>query len=206
MGIIVIKAGGSMSLLGGLVLAVPMIAIYFLLLLLKKTRDKLVEAFNIYKYKRELNYYYKDSSKNKDIYEIRSFLKSINDREFEYFCANLWCISKGYKATLTQKSRDGGKDVILRDENFNIGYIECKHYAENNNVGIAIAQRLLGAMSDDGADFGVLMTTGRVSSDAWKRSDRITIMDTDTIVGFVGKMSKQDAQMLVYNTKKRIVI
>ena len=195
-----------MDLVGGLILAIPLIVMYFICILIKNAKDRLVEVLDRYKHKRAVNEHYRNKSKVKDVYQVRNFLRSINDREFEYFCANLWSISKGYKATLTQKSRDGGKDVILRDNEFNIGYIECKHYAENNNVGVGVTQRLMGAMTDDGADFGILMTTGKVTTEAWKRSDKITIMNMDDIVRFVGNMSKNDFKELIYNTKNKIVI
>lgn len=54
-------------------------------------------------------------------------LKMMPHRDFEYYIADLFS-SKGYEATVTSASGDGGKDIILRKEGYT-SIVECKRYA-----------------------------------------------------------------------------
>lgn len=71
-------------------------------------------------------------------------------RDFEIFCAELF-EKHGYKAFVTPATADGGKEIILRNK-------LCKHY--KGSVGRPIAQKLVGAMSVDKVQNGIIITTG----------------------------------------------
>ena len=64
------------------------------------------------------------------LYEIKSWnqLENMTPFQFEKYCAS-WLEHKGYKAYLTQASRDGGADILLENDSGEImGIAECKHY------------------------------------------------------------------------------
>lgn len=77
--------------------------------------------------------------------------------QFEEFIAELFR-EMGYKATKTPDSGDFGADVIAEKGSKTI-LIECKQYAEGNNVTPREVQRALGAMWTHKADKVVFITT-----------------------------------------------
>lgn len=59
---------------------------------------------------------------------------------------------EGFETTLTQQTRDGGRDIIATK--FEMGkpvvfYIECKRYGRQNSVGVSIVRSLYGVQSAD---------------------------------------------------------
>ncbi len=92
-------------------------------------------------------------------------LEQYNGYEFEKFCANI--LEKiGYgKATLTPKSGDGGKDIILTTANGETIYVECKHHPYNT-IGRPVVQKLHSAMITGKAQSGMIITSGKFSQDA----------------------------------------
>lgn len=108
---------------------------------------------------------------------------NLSPRQFEIMCAELY-EERGYKVTLTQQSRDGGKDLIILNNN-ELGkfliYGECKRYASDMPVGIGIVQRLAGAIYGDNVTSGLVLTSSYFCSDAKafanKIEHRLSLMD-----------------------------
>ena len=102
---------------------------------------------------------------NTDDYVLKSLKAKISPYDFEIFIGKL-LEAMGYHARVTQKSADGGVDVIAhRDE---LGFepplikVQCKQTF--STIGRPDVQRLDGAISH--GEFGMLVTLGSFSPDA----------------------------------------
>ena len=97
-----------------------------------------------------------------------SLIHECTSREFEELVCEM-LDKKGYKVNLTQQTRDGGKDIIIIEDNL-IGsfliYVECKKYAPDRPVGVNLVRELYGTISADKATAGLLITTSYFSQDA----------------------------------------
>ncbi len=92
-------------------------------------------------------------------------LNKLEPRQFEELIAQVW--SKfGYEVQLTQRTRDGGSDIIaVRQSPANIMLmIECKRW--NQNVGVKIVRELHGVVTHRGATKGIIATTSSFTKDA----------------------------------------
>lgn len=95
-------------------------------------------------------------------------LFDMTSREFEEFIAQIFSIH-GFSVELTQRTRDGGKDIIAirSDLGLRAKYIvECKRYAPNRPVGVELVRNLYGVQQQEGANKSVLATTSRFTAEA----------------------------------------
>jgi len=95
-------------------------------------------------------------------------LNHIDSREFEEFIADLFK-RQGFKVELTQKTRDGGRDIIAIRSDLDIKskyIIECKRYAMSNKVGVELIRQLYGVQQAEGANKSVLVTTSKFTRGA----------------------------------------
>lgn len=75
----------------------------------------------------------------------------------------------GYHVTQTKKTRDGGKDLIIRKPNALgnfVYYVECKKYSKSNPVGVGIVREVAGTLSVDRVNAGIIATTSHFTKDA----------------------------------------
>jgi restriction endonuclease Mrr len=97
-------------------------------------------------------------------------LYHLHDREFEKVMAEIYC-KLGYKVDLTQETRDGGKDIIIRKPealgDF-VYYVECKKYSPSSHIGVGIIRNLVGTVNTDRVNGGILATTSFFTRDAKK--------------------------------------
>ncbi len=95
-------------------------------------------------------------------------LYELSPRLFEQVVAEL--LSRmGYEVTLTPASRDGGKDVYAASQNHLGSFlyiVECKKYAPDNPVGVALVRQLYGVVQAEKATAGILATTSFFTKDA----------------------------------------
>lgn len=95
-------------------------------------------------------------------------LHEITPREFEELIAEI--LSKnGFMVELTQRTRDGGKDIVAFSSILGIRskyIIECKRYAPNRPVGVSLVRNLYGVQLQEGANKSILATTSRFTADA----------------------------------------
>lgn len=92
----------------------------------------------------------------------------LDDREFEIVMAEIYN-KLGYEVELTKATRDGGKDIIIRKPEILgdfIYYVECKKNAPKRHIGIGIVKNLVGTISTDRVNGGILATTSYFTSDA----------------------------------------
>lgn len=108
-----------------------------------------------------------DRAMIESLYKNPEDLKSINRRKFEELVAELFN-GFGYEVELTQRTRDGGKDIIaVKRQEVDLRFlIECKRPDPGNSVSVSTVRELLGVKVDDGASKAILATTTHLSKDA----------------------------------------
>ena len=98
--------------------------------------------------------------------ECLQTLLTVNPRGFEHLVERLYR-AMDYETAITPPKSDGGRDVLAwrnkkgRSEQLRI---ECKRYSKP--VGVAIPRALLGVVSDEKVNKGVVVTTSRFSKGA----------------------------------------
>jgi len=93
---------------------------------------------------------------------------TLSPRRFEELAAALF-ESLGYSVELTPASKDGGKDLYVarRDDLGSLlFYVECKRYARDRPVGVAVVRQLHGTVEAGRATGGILLTTSHFTSGA----------------------------------------
>jgi Restriction endonuclease len=103
------------------------------------------------------------------------FIHSMTPRQFEEFAAELF-EKEGYNVTLTQQTRDGGKDLfVVENKRFGsfIYYIECKKYSFDNPVGVRVVRELYGTVQRDRVTAGVVITSSYFSDNAKEFTEQI---------------------------------
>lgn len=94
----------------------------------------------------------------------------------------------GFNASVTQKTRDGGKDIVATFEMGGVLYstfFECKHYASDRPVGVRVVRELYGKLNMERIDKGVIVTTSYFTRDAIREAKetngRIQLVDFDKL-------------------------
>lgn len=124
-----------------------------------------------------------------------SLVHQCSSRQFEELVCEL-LDKKGYKVHLTGQTRDGGKDIIIVENNL-LGsfliYVECKQYAPDRPVGVNLVRELYGTISADEATAGLLITSSYFSKDAInfknKIKHRLSLMDYVQLISEIQKLS-----------------
>jgi restriction system protein len=96
------------------------------------------------------------------------FLLDLSPREFEHLVERLYHYM-GYETQLTPAQKDGGRDIIASKNapgKLEHLRIECKRY--NSSVGVPIVRGLLGVVSHEKVNKGVLVATSRFTRPAQK--------------------------------------
>lgn len=108
------------------------------------------------------------------------FLEKIDPYEFEHLVESLYH-KMGYATTMTQRTHDGGKDIIAEKnkpgEKGRI-LIQCKK--TRKNVSVNTIRSLLGIVSHESATKGVIVTTAKFTPDSKKLAEetgRIELID-----------------------------
>lgn len=123
-------------------------------------------------------------------------LYQLKDREFEAVMAEIYN-KLGYEVELTKATRDGGKDIIIRKPEILgdfIYYVECKQNAPKRPIGVGIIRNLIGTISTDRVNGGILATTSYFSPDVKKFIDdnnynfQIQMHDYDVIRGLLDRV------------------
>ncbi len=95
-------------------------------------------------------------------------LYQVSPRKFEEIVAELLC-RLCYDVTVTQASRDGGKDIYAAKKEA-IGsflyLVECKRYSPEHRVGVGLVRQLHGVVQAERATAGILATTSFFTRDA----------------------------------------
>ncbi len=114
-------------------------------------------------------------------------MREMSPRKFEELVAAMF-ESKGYEVTLTPPSKDGGRDVIaIHRSGLGTAMVitECKRYAEDKKVGVAIVRGLYGVVEEQRATRGIVATTSFFTKGAKAFRERVPyrleLADFDTL-------------------------
>jgi len=132
------------------------------------------------------------------IFHDPKLLYQISPRDFEELIAEISSIH-GFIVDLTQKTRDGGRDIIAIRSDLSIKskyIIECKKYAANNPVRVELVRSLYGVQVQEGANKSVLATTSYFTKDAKKFAD-----NTNTTKWAMDLKAYEDILSWIKNTK-----
>jgi hypothetical protein len=104
----------------------------------------------------------------------RSHLLSLSPRAFEMFIGDLFK-ALGYQVEVTQKSRDGGADIICLQNQNGIPFkfaVEVKRYKESRPIGVALVRSFVGANKQFEADKLIYVTTSSYTQSALEYADK----------------------------------
>lgn len=101
----------------------------------------------------------------------------LSPSDFEEYVAQRIFARQGYQVENTPDVKDGGIDVLVRDQHGHLIVVQCKRYS--NTVGAATVRELYGTMIHEGAAHAFLVTSGRISKDAqdWAKGKPLFLMD-----------------------------
>ena len=100
----------------------------------------------------------------------------MDDYRFEQFVADLW-EEMGYRTTVRQQSGDGGIDVLARKRGPGgaTEAIQAKRYEESTTVGGPDIQQYFAMKYQEGADEGLIVTTGGFTNPAEDRAAELGV-------------------------------
>jgi len=102
-------------------------------------------------------------------------IHQMKPREFEFLVAEIF-EKEGYNVTLTQETKDGGKDLFILEKK-SIGtflyYVECKKSAPDKAIGVNIIRELYGTITADRATAGIVVTSSYFSEPAKEFTEKI---------------------------------
>jgi len=112
----------------------------------------------------------------------------LGSRKFEELVARLF-EDRGYRASLTKSTRDGGYDVlaVLKDSFTSFVVLaECKRYRQDRRVGVEIVRGLYGVTEANRANQGLIITSSFFTHDAHEEQlrlgNRIGLKDYNNLV------------------------
>jgi HJR/Mrr/RecB family endonuclease len=114
---------------------------------------------------------------NRELKLISEAIDRLDGFQFEEFIAHIF-IMNGLNATVTSKTRDGGKDVILKDKDGTM-YVECKHYAEKNKISTNYIHKLVSACVIDGVKRALFITTSAYNKDSIALIKKCKVVNID---------------------------
>ncbi|MGE0085948.1 MAG: restriction endonuclease [Desulfococcaceae bacterium] len=117
--------------------------------------------------------------------EKLNLILNLTPRDFEFLIERLYHAMK-FKTEITPAQNDGGKDIIaFRNNPGKLEHIriECKRYS--GNVGVGFVRSLLGVVSNEKVNKGVLVTTSKFTKSAKSFADknsRIELIDGQKLI------------------------
>lgn len=128
----------------------------------------------------------------KDVYKL-------TPRQYEELIADL-LRDMGHEVTLTQATRDGGKD-ILASMKTEVGEFLClvdaKKYREDRTIGVSMVRTLYGTLADYQASSAMLVTTSSYSKDARamqeKHKYQLSLRDYTDVASWIQKYGNRNA-------------
>lgn len=180
----------------GLLMFVIIGTITLIFKIIKFTITKLYKSFIWFKHYIQ---FVKSGYCYSDIYNL---IDNLSGREFEVF---MYLVFKelGYKVKLTQATSDGGKDIILRDIDDEIIYVECKRWSDNFKVGRPEIQKLVGSSIGDSVDNMLFVTTGQYTNEAYEyafKIDNLELWDMNDIMKKVVKINQKRIPYILTKT------
>lgn len=123
------------------------------------------------------------------INKVINSINSMNGHQFEDFISFIYK-ELGYTVRQTPKTRDGGKDLVLRTKEGKV-YVEIKRYSSKNLVSSPLLLKLIGSAVSDGVNNCIFLTTSGYTSDAKELAKnskvKIKLIDINGVVDMVKK-------------------
>jgi hypothetical protein len=115
----------------------------------------------------------------------KSLENILDPYQFEEIAGMIFA-EEGWKVSVTQRSRDGGKDIIAQKEidgRLTVAYIQAKRHKEKNKVGITKVKEFVATVAGDKVDIGYIVTTSSFSKPAlrWLKEKGIDIATIELI-------------------------
>ncbi len=101
------------------------------------------------------------------------YLDTLDGFEFEDLCTKIFQRLQWGKVERIGLTKDGGRDIIIHLSEGGSIVVECKHQP-NTSIGRPIVQKLHSAVISSGAIKGIIITTGKFSSDAIEHAKMIS--------------------------------
>ena len=118
-----------------------------------------------------------------EILQNPEYVYNLELYEFEELVADVFR-RMGFNANVTQKTHDGGKDIVATFEMGGVlytTYFECKRYSPDKPVGVEIVRELYAVMEMERVDKGVIVTTSHFTrgavTEAQRLNGRIRLID-----------------------------
>ena len=89
----------------------------------------------------------------------------IDGFEFERVCGDIFSSAGWGRVELIGGVADGGRDVLIHGDDGSLTIVECKHQP-NSSIGRPIVQKLHSAVITEGANRGIVVTTGKFTDEA----------------------------------------
>lgn len=137
------------------------------------------------------DYAYEQYIEAQDILEHnREQIRNMSPRDFEFFVGDLF-EKLGFNVKITQKTRDGGHDIIATKATpipFTL-IVECKHWGEKHKVDVSVVRSVYGVQTAEQANKSVIVTSSKFTRDARKfaeeRKELMTLWDIDDLLELV---------------------
>lgn len=119
-------------------------------------------------------------------------LNSLSPRGFEVFCGELFR-QRGYRdVKVTQATNDYGRDIIMKDKDDNIVFVECKYY-KDKKIGREICQKILGSVDMFKANKAIVITSSTFHKNALEvqkmvGKDKLELIDMQVIINTLNQM------------------
>ena len=173
--------------------------------LVKEIRDKYKD--NIIEKSLEEMEKYTELKRKKDLINKSDATQTIidsfteNPSDFETFCAELFR-KMGYEAEVTQKTNDGGYDIIL-NKDFEKSIVECKCYAQDHSIGRPMIQKLVGANHEAKANNMKFITTSKFSKEAilFANETDVELIDGKKLIELINKYYKKTSKIVVLRSE-----
>jgi hypothetical protein len=138
--------------------------------------------------------------------EIKDVLiqKNISPFRFEALVGNFFS-SLGYSVEFTQKSKDGGKDLILYVNGNKYAIVEVKRWKDK--IGVELVRQLRGVQFEDNVKQAILVTSNQFTKGAIRSASKnvqnhqINLWDADALLHFIGAMKSKHS--LVESARNR---
>lgn len=120
----------------------------------------------------------------------------LSPRQYEELIAEL-LRDIGYEVTLTQATRDGGKDILasIKTECGDVlCLVDAKKYRNDRKIGVSMVRTLYGTLCDYQATSAMLVTTSSYSADARalqrKHQYQLSLKDYTDVAGWIQRYGK----------------
>ncbi len=127
----------------------------------------------------------------KDVYKL-------TPRQYEELIADL-LRDMGHEVTLTQATRDGGKDILASmktDVGEFLCLVDAKRYREDRKIGVSMVRTLYGTLADYQASSAMLVTTSSYSKDAKamqeKHKYQLSLRDYADVASWIQKYGNRN--------------